>query len=152
MGNPYDKLRKTFDIPNQTSDISKDDSGDENKAEVVSDKNVEIKNIGQSDSSEDYQYVREHLKTLMIKSNEVLEDIIDLARDNGSSRAYEVVGQILKGSSEISEKLLQLHKNNKELNEVNNNVNVTNNNAMFFGSTNELLKALKSQNIIEDNK
>jgi multidrug efflux pump subunit AcrB len=150
MSDTFDKLKKTFDVPGQTNKFSSLPKGE---IEVVSDSTeVTLENTSDSDVYEDYQHIRKHLKSLMRRSNETLDEILDLASESGAPRAYEVAGQILKTSSEISEKLIQLHKNKKELNEVNNNVNVTNNNAMFFGSTNELLKALKSQNIIEDNK
>jgi multidrug efflux pump subunit AcrB len=151
MADAYDKLKKSFDIPNQVKD-NNIQSEDVEVQIVEEEEDTSIVKSESSDADTDYQHVRKHLKSLMKKSSETLKEILDLAGESGSPRAYEVAGQILKNSSEISEKLIQLHKNNKELNDVNSNVNVTNNNAIFFGSTSELLKTLKSQNIIEDNK
>jgi len=149
MSNSYDNLKKTFGIPGQKNKFSSDESSD---IEIVPTDEVEVDKFEEDDVHQDYNYIRKHLKTLMRRSNETLEEILEMASESGAPRAYEVAGQILKNSSEISEKLMQLHKSKKELSEVNNNVNVTTNNAMFFGSTNELLKALKTQNLIEDNK
>lgn len=150
MSDTFDKLKKTFDVPGQINKFSSIPKGE---IEVTTETTeVTVESPTEDDFYEDYQHIRKHLKSLMRRSNETLDEILELACESGAPRAYEVAGQILKSSSEISEKLMQLHKSKKELNEVNNNVNVTNNNAMFFGSTNELLKALKSQNIIEDNK
>jgi multidrug efflux pump subunit AcrB len=152
MADAYDKLKKSFDIPNQVKDNNIQSEDVEVQIVKEEEEDVSIVKSESSDADTDYQHVRKHLKSLMRRSSETLEEILDLASESGSPRAYEVAGQILKNSSEISEKLIQLHKNNKELNDVNSNVNVTNNNAIFFGSTSELLKTLKSQNIIEDNK
>jgi hypothetical protein len=140
MSKTFDKLNKTFNIP-----------VDNEETEIVHVEGGDI--VEPTNEQDDLNFARSQLINLITKSNEALNNIMELASESASPRAYEVVGQILKHSSEISEKLVQLHKNKNNDNEINNNIkgNVTNN-AIFLGSTNELLKALKSQNIIEDNR
>ena len=69
---------------------------------------------------------------------------MELAGDGGSPRAYEVAGQLIKSVADTTDKLIDLQKKLKEVQEDNTKVanNVTNN-AVFFGSTSELSKLLK---------
>ena len=64
--------------------------------------------------------------------------------ESGSPRAFEVAGQVLKSTADIADKLMDLQKKVKEIDETKNNTtnNVTNN-AIFTGSTAELQKLIK---------
>jgi hypothetical protein len=59
-------------------------------------------------------------------------------------RAYEVAGQLIKSVSDATEKLMDLQKKLKDLDEqkIKGPTNVTN--ALFVGSTAELSKLLKN--------
>jgi tetrahydrodipicolinate N-succinyltransferase len=69
---------------------------------------------------------------------------MELAGDGGSPRAYEVAGQLIKSVADTTDKLIDLQKKLKDVQEDNTKVsnNVTNN-AVFVGSTSELSKLLK---------
>ena len=61
-------------------------------------------------------------------------------------RAYEVAGQLIKSVSDATDKLIDLQKKLKDVNEEQVSKGPTNvTNAMFVGSTSDLQKMLKQQ-------
>lgn len=94
----------------------------------------------------DYNYSRETLKKLVNTSQEALEPLLNLALDSESPRAFEVLSTMLKNTSEMTEKILDLQKKKNDLskgqNSESSNGNLTQNN-IFVGSTSELQKHLK---------
>ena len=77
---------------------------------------------------------------------------MELAGESASPRAYEVTGQIIKSVADTTDKLMELQKKVKEVDEekVKGPSQVTNN-ALFVGSTSDLSRILKEQGLI-DNK
>ena len=97
------------------------------------------------DVDKDYKYTRGQLYSLIEKGQEAINGIMELAGESASPRAYEVAGQIIKSVADTTDKLMELQKKVKEIDEdkqktTNNNVT---NNALFVGSTSELSKMLK---------
>ena len=92
----------------------------------------------------DYDYTRANLYSLIEKGQETLNGIMELAGESASPRAYEVAGQIIKSVADTTDKLMELQKKVKEVDEekIKTTNNVTNN-AVFVGSTTELQKMLK---------
>ena len=100
----------------------------------------------------DYEYTRGNLYSLIEKGQEALNGIMEVADQQGSARAYEVAGQIIKSVADTTDKLMDLQKKVKEVEEENQKTtnNVTNN-AVFVGSTSDLSKMLK-QGFLNNNK
>tara|TARA_E500000331_G_scaffold63048_1_gene57758 strand:+ start:50 stop:484 length:435 start_codon:yes stop_codon:yes gene_type:complete len=96
------------------------------------------------DAEKDYKYARAQLYSLIEKGQETLNGVMELAGESASPRAYEVAGQVLKSTADITDKLADLQKKMKDLDEdkPKGPSNVTNN-ALFVGSTSELSKMLK---------
>jgi len=96
------------------------------------------------DITKDYEYTRANLYSLIEKGQEAINGILEVAGEGDSPRAYEVAGQLIKSVGDVTEKLMDLQKKLKEVEEDNTKVsnNVTNN-AVFIGSTSELSKILK---------
>ena len=97
------------------------------------------------DIKKDYEYTRANLYSLIEKGQEAINGIMELAGESASPRAYEVAGQLIKSVADTTDKLADLQKKVKDLEEestktTNNNVT---NNALFVGSTSELSKLLK---------
>ena len=66
-------------------------------------------------------------------------------------RAYEVAGQLIKNVADATDKLMDLQKKLKDLDEDKNVKGPTNvTNALFVGSTAELAKLLKKQSTDEN--
>ena len=97
-----------------------------------------------NDVEKDYDYTRANLYSLIEKGQESLNGIMELAGESASPRAYEVAGQIIKSVADTTDKLMELQKKVKEVDEDKQKTtnNVTNN-AVFVGSTSDLSKMLK---------
>ena len=97
------------------------------------------------DLQKDYEYTRANLYSLVEKGQEALNGILEVAGEGGSARAYEVAGQIIKSVADTTDKLVDLQKKVKDIEDDSDKPksnNVTNN-ALFVGSTTELSKMLK---------
>lgn len=94
----------------------------------------------------DYEYSRGQLYSIIEKGQEAINGILELAQESDSPRAYEVAGQLIKNVGDVTDKLLDLQKKMKDINKEEKGSTPTNvtNNAVFFGSTAELQKFLKS--------
>ena len=105
------------------------------------------------DIDKDYEYTRANLYSLIEKGQESLNGIMELAGESASPRAYEVAGQIIKSVADTTDKLMELQKKVKEVDEdkVKTTNNVTNN-AVFVGSTSDLSKMIKQQFLNNSNK
>ena len=103
----------------------------------------ELKNVS-DDVEKDYEYTRANLYSLIEKGQESLNGIMELAGESASPRAYEVAGQIIKSVADTTDKLLDLQKKVKEVDEEKGKPTQVTNNAVFVGSTTELQKMLKS--------
>jgi len=99
-----------------------------------------------NDIEKDYDYTRGNLYSLIEKGQEAINGIMEVAGETASPRAYEVAGQLIKSVADSTDKLMDLQKKIKEVDE--ENVKTTNNvtnNALFVGSTSDLSKMLKQQ-------
>jgi hypothetical protein len=96
------------------------------------------------DIKKDYEYTRANLYSLIEKGQEAINGIMELAGEGGSPRAYEVAGQLIKSVGDVTDKLIDLQKKLKDVEDesIKTTNNVTNN-AVFVGSTSELSKLLK---------
>ena len=96
------------------------------------------------DVKKDYSYTRGNLYSLIEKGQEAINGIMEVAGETASPRAYEVAGQLIKSVADTTDKLVDLQKKVKELDEDNPKTpNSVTNNALFVGSTSELSKMLK---------
>jgi len=92
----------------------------------------------------DYDYTRGNLYSLIEKGQEAINGIMEVAGETASPRAYEVAGQLIKSVADTTDKLADLHKKVKDIEEDNPKKQSTvTNNALFVGSTSELSKMLK---------
>ena len=95
----------------------------------------------------DYEYTRETLYDLIEKGREGIEEMIEVARQSEHPRAYEVLAGLIKDTAQTSEKLMDLHRKIKSLDQMmlpapkDDGGNTTNN--LFIGSTTELQRMLK---------
>ena len=135
------KMTKNFDDLNDTFNTS----GDVIKPEVVESKIEKVKE-GVDDIKKDYEYTRGNLYSIIEKGQEALNGVLELAQESEMPRAYEVAGQLIKNVADATDKLLDLQKKLKDVEEEKQSrgpSNVTN--ALFVGSTAELAKLLKSE-------
>lgn len=130
MSDTFENLDKTFNI----------ESAIEKAEETV----VDIKKAKtDKDINNDYEYTRGQLYNLIEKGQEAINGILDVAQNSDHPRAYEVAGNLIKNVADISDKLVDLQKKMKELDQEKKGPTSVTNNAMFVGSTAELQKMLK---------
>ena len=103
--------------------------------------------LTKDDVSKDYDYTRGNLYSIIEKGQEAIDGILELAQETEQPRAYEVAGQLIKSVSDATDKLMDLQKKIKDVNEEDKKspTNVTN--ALFVGSTAELAKMIKQENL-----
>jgi hypothetical protein len=142
------KMTKKFDDLNEAFNVAGDIVSRE--VETVEEKVEKFSNVS-DDLKKDYEYTRGNLYSIIEKGQEALNGILELAQESEMPRAYEVAGQLIKNVADATDKLIDLQKKLKDIDEdkVKGPTNVTN--ALFVGSTAELSKLLKSRTE-EDNK
>ena len=102
--------------------------------------------------SKDYEYTRGNLYSIIEKGQEAINGILELAQESEMPRAYEVAGQLIKNVADATDKLMDLQKKLKDVEEDSPQKGPnTVNNALFVGSTAELAKLLKN-GVKEQNK
>jgi len=140
MENKFDKLNETF----QTSE-------DLVQPEIIEKKITNIK-TSVDDVRKDYDYTRGNLYSIIEKGQEAINGILELAQESEMPRAYEVAGQLIKNVADATDKLMDLQKKLKDVEEETKTKGPsTVNNALFVGSTADLAKMLKN-GLEEDNK
>lgn len=94
----------------------------------------------------DYEYSREVYYDLIEKGRNALEDMIEVARESEHPRAFEVLAGLIKNTSDVNDKLMDLNKKHKDINSKDEPkaVGQTTNN-LFVGSTTDLQRLLHSQ-------
>ena len=129
MAKGYDSLNDTFNT----------DGSVEVNSIVKADEVTKVDEV-----KKDYDYTRGNLYSLIEKGQEAINGIMEVAGETASPRAYEVAGQLIKSVADTTDKLADLHKKIKDIEEDNSKTqgSVTNN-ALFVGSTAELQKMLK---------
>ncbi len=140
MTSKFDTLNDEFNV-----------KGDIVQSEVVNDKIEKIKETS-DDIKKDYTYTRGNLYSIIEKGQEAINGILELAQESEMPRAYEVAGQLIKNVADATDKLMDLQKKLKDVEEEKQSRGPsTVNNALFVGSTAELAKMLK-QGAKEENK
>ena len=141
MSNNYDSIDEAL---NTTSEIVEVEPV-KKKPEIVKSKEVDIE--------KDYEYSRANLYSLIEKGQEAINGIMEVAGEGGSPRAYEVAGQLIKSVADTTDKLADLQKKLKDLEDESTKQTTNNvtNNALFVGSTSDLSKLLK-QGFLNNNK
>ena len=134
MTKKYDKLDETFDVDATSIEIEKSNE-----------KRIEEIRSSSEDIRKDYEYTRGNLYSIIEKGQEAINGILELAQESEMPRAYEVAGQLIKNVSDATDKLMDLQKKLKDVQEEKEIKGPTTvNNALFVGSTAELQKLLKN--------
>lgn len=137
MGKNFDKLDETFNVETEIVLQSQEIDSEITKIE-------EEKPAINDDVQKDYEYTRGNLYSLIEKGQEAINGILELAQESEMPRAYEVAGQLIKNVADATDKLMDLQKKLRDIDEDKKKgpTNVTN--ALFVGSTADLAKFLKT--------
>lgn len=134
MSNPFDGLNDAFGT--EPTELQK---------HVEKVKPI-LKKTETEDVKQDYEISRAALHSLVMKGQEAVDGILEVAQASDHPRAYEVAATTIKNVADTADKLIDLQKKMKELDaEDKKNAPSTVNNTMFVGSTADLQKMLKQQ-------
>lgn len=110
------------------------------------------------DVADDYEFSRETYRNLVTKSNDAIEQMMNLAMQSEHPRAFEVLSNMLKNTSDMTDKLMELQKKRKAMADKDaadgqsaTTAPALTQNNIFMGSTTDLQKhlidQLKKQNV-----
>lgn len=99
----------------------------------------------------DYDYSRETLYDILQNGREAINEAIEVARSTEHPRAYEVLSKLLKDVGDVTDKLMDLNKKRRDIEEPGKQQtalppgvnNMTNN--VFVGSTSDLQRLIGSE-------
>ena len=135
MTKEFNKLDKTFNI---TPEVVEEETSIVEREKPA--------RLTQDDITKDYEYTRGNLYSIIEKGQEAINGILELAQESEMPRAYEVAGQLIKSVSDATDKLMDLQKKLKDVNEEQQQKGPsTVNNALFVGSTADLAKLIKGE-------
>ena len=140
MSSKFGDLNDTFNV-----------ADDVVETEIVKKSPDKIAKPTSDDVRKDYDYTRGNLYSIIEKGQEAINGILELAQESEMPRAYEVAGQLIKNVADATDKLMELQKKLKDVEEEKQKGPSTVNNALFVGSTADLAKMLKN-GLKEDNK
>ncbi|MAL00441.1 MAG: terminase [Citromicrobium sp.] len=140
MSSKFGDLNDTFNV-----------ADDVVETEIVKKSPDKITKPTSDDVRKDYDYTRGNLYSIIEKGQEAINGILELAQESEMPRAYEVAGQLIKNVADATDKLMDLQKKLKDVEEEKQKGPSTVNNALFVGSTADLAKMLKN-GLKEDNK
>jgi hypothetical protein len=109
------------------------------------------------DFAEDYAKSRQTLNLMLSKGTQAIDAILELAAEGESARTYEVVGQLIKITSDVAKDLLGLQKTVIDIQKLQllsddknglapantNNGMVVNGDVVFTGTTEDALRKIK---------
>ena len=136
-----DNLSKIFDVePLKPGEVASTGQ------EIIPSSNRVVENI-----DFDYDSARNNLHKLLNQGQDALYHALEIAKQSEHPRAFEVVGNLMKQLADTNEQLLALSERKQKLDtpkqgETASGKQVTNNNAIFVGSTSELSKMIKDMN------
>lgn len=117
--------------------------------ELVSTKPAEVESSGNpiKDMEDDFDFARKQMRMQIDKTNELVDNANFFAREKQDSKSVEAASLAAKEARENVMALLNIHKTKSDIQKstgtnVGGDVNVTQN-AVFVGSTGELLKHMK---------
>ncbi len=136
MTKKFDGLNDAFNVDSEIVSAEKEQTIE--KIEKISSNIDDIK--------KDYEYTRGNLYSIIEKGQEAINGILELAQESEMPRAYEVAGQLIKNVADATDKLMDLQKKLRDVEEEKQSKGPTNvTNALFVGSTAELAKLIKQQ-------
>ena len=139
--NPDNSLSKVFDVePLKQGEVVSTGT------EVVPENKKVEENIDY-----DYDISRNNLHKLLNQGQDALYHALEIAKQSEHPRAFEVVGNLMKQLADTNEQLLKLSEKKQKMDtpkhvEQSPSKQVTNNNAIFVGSTSELSKLINNMN------
>ena len=148
--NPFEDLDKKFNTKEVTKAL------EENLKKTQEERQLPAVDMSQEDKDallrkqqeEDLQYARSMLKQAEAYNAEAIEGILHIARNSDQPRAYEVAGGLIKNLQDNAKDMLDVHEKQKRITADDPKArNIKTQNNVFVGSTKDLLKAIKEDDV-----
>ena len=106
---------------------------------------VDVKEVKNEDK-DDFTVARETLRDMINKNEDVINDLVTIAKQSEHPRAFEVVAELVKAQTGLAKELMTLHKIKKDVDgEPEPSKIGTQNNIVFAGSTADLMKMISAE-------
>lgn len=100
----------------------------------------------QQNTLTDYHATRESMKTMITRGTEMIDDLIKVAKESESPRAYEVLSGYMKTITDMNKSLMEIHKDTKEITQQKApEQQQETNNYVYVGSTESLQQQLDKE-------
>ena len=148
--NTFEDLDKAF----KTKEVTK--ALEQNLKKVQDERQLPAVDMSEEDKEalhlkqqeEDLQYARSILKQAEAYNAEAIEGILHIARNSDQPRAYEVAGGLIKNLQDNAKDMLDVHERQKRITADDPKArNIKTQNNVFVGSTKDLLKAIKEDDV-----
>ena len=105
--------------------------------ESVVEEDTLVKNVTKDnpDVQKDYEYTRGELYSIIDQGQEAVRGALEVAQESGHPRAYEVATNAMKQVADMTDKLMDLQKKVKDLDEEKKGPKSVTNNAMSVSYT-----------------
>ena len=148
--NTFEELDKSFNTKEITkaleTNLKKTQEERQLPAVDMSDEDKQALHAKQQE--EDLQYARMMLKQAEAYNAEAIEGILHIARNSDQPRAYEVAGGLIKNLQDNAKDMLDVHERQKRITADDPKArNIKTQNNLFVGSTKDLLKAIKEDDV-----
>jgi len=146
LNNPFEELDATFNTKDKTKAL------ESNLKQTREENNLPVPSANaEQDLEDDFQEARDILKRTAEYSEEAIKGMLHIARNSDQPRAYEVAGQLIKALQDNANAMMDVQDKAKKVKgeEVKAKNNAVTNNNLFVGSTKDLLRALKDEQVIE---
>lgn len=96
---------------------------------------------------DDFELARATLRSLINKNEDVMTELVHIAKNSENPRAFEVAGQLITAQTAITKELVNLHKIKKDIDKVDGKSESIKqqNNIVFAGSTSDLMKLINGK-------
>ena len=109
---------------------------------------IEVDQSVLDDIDLEFYYARNNLIKILETSREVLDSTAELAIESGHPRMVEVYSGLIKNLADVNKSLFEIREKKMQMQgdmEVEHDKQVVNNNAIFVGSTDDLLEMMKNK-------
>ena len=146
----FENLDKTFNTKEITKALETNlkKTQEERQLPAVDMSEEDKEALHNKQQEEDLQYARMMLKQAEAYNAEAIEGILHIARNSDQPRAYEVAGGLIKNLQDNAKDMLDVHERQKRITADDPKArNIKTQNNLFVGSTKDLLKAIKEDDV-----
>lgn len=102
--------------------------------------------VAGEDKESDFALARSTLHTMITKNDDVISELINIAKNSEHPRAFEVVGKLVEAQTNIAKELMNLHKTKSDAEGGSKPSKIeSQTNIVFSGSTSDLMKAISAE-------